>query len=153
MPDVLQGTLDSAVSPPGILSGHPDRQRLDYLHNPTSPWQAAPAGPFLRDELSVPKEDRVGGDERGDLSEDPSPDDLAPHGQSAALIDGQPESSATELLLEDAIRLAEVLNDRILLTRGPAGKRGNEDLPWLEDGGHPRIVAWMDSDRQLSSTI
>jgi len=66
---------------------------------------------------------------------------------------GQAESSATELLLEDAVLLAEVLDDRILLAADPAGKGGNEDLSGLKDGGRSLIVARQWSTRQLSLAV
>jgi len=153
MPEILQGTLDSSISPPGILSGHSNRQLLDYLHDPTSPWGAALVSPLLGYELPVPTENGVGSDERGDLGKRASADGLASHSQSASLIVGQPESSAAELLLEDAILLAEILNDRILLAADPAREGGDQNLPGLKDDGHPGIVARRESDRQLSSTV
>jgi hypothetical protein len=89
----------------------------------------------------MPTKDGVRCDERGDFGEDASSDGLAPHGQSASLVVGQPEASATELLLEDSVLLAEIFDDRILLTGDPAGQGDDEDLPGLKDGGHPLIVA------------
>ena len=56
-------------------------------------------GPLLSNELAMPPEDSVGSDERGNFGEGASANGLTSHGQSAALIVGQPESSATELLL------------------------------------------------------
>ncbi len=49
---------------------------------------------------------------------------------------GQSKSLATKLSLEDSVLLAEVFDDRILLTGDPAGQGGNEDLPRLKDGRH-----------------
>jgi hypothetical protein len=49
-----------------------------------------------------------------------SSNSLASDGQPASLIIGQAESSATELLLEDSVLLAEIFNDRILLAADPA---------------------------------
>ena len=46
----------------------------------------------------------------------------------------------TELLLQDAVLLAQILDHRILLASDPAGERGYQDLPGLEDGCHPWIV-------------
>jgi len=76
-------------------------------------------GPFLGDELPVPAQDGVGSDERGNFRE----------GTSAALIIGQPESSATALLFQDSILLAEILYDCVLLAGDPAGHGGDENLP------------------------
>ena len=89
----------------------------------------------------MPTKDGVGSDERSNFGEGPSPNGLAPHGKSSALGVGQPEPSATELLLEDSILLAEIFDDRILLAADPAGQGGDEDLPRLENDGHPSIVA------------
>ena len=77
--------------------------------------------PLLSNELPVPAKDGVGSDERGNLGEGPSSNGLATDGKSAALIVSQPESPATDLLLQDTILLAEVLDDRILLASDPAG--------------------------------
>jgi hypothetical protein len=94
-------------------------------------------GPLQSDELSVPTEDSVGRDERGKFGEGASPDGFSPDRKPATLIVGQAESPATELLLQDAILLAEILDDRILLATNPAGQGGNEDLPRLEHRRHP----------------
>ncbi len=107
-------------------------------------------GPLLGNELPVPTEDGVGSDERGDFGKGTAADCFASHGQSASLIIGQPESSATELLLENSVLLSEVFDDCILLAADPTGERSNEDLPGMEDGGHPQIVARQRSIRQLS---
>jgi hypothetical protein len=74
-----------------------------------------------------------------------------PRTASRTLIVGEPESSATELLLEDAILLSEILDDCVLMAADPAGKGGNEDLPGLEHRRHPKIVAKSKADRQLSN--
>jgi hypothetical protein len=39
------------------------------------------------------------------------------------------------------------------MTANPASQGGNEDLPGLEDGGHPWIVACREGIRQLSSAV
>jgi hypothetical protein len=103
--------------------------------------------------LPVPTKDGVWRDDRRDVGKGASSDGLAPHGQSASLIVGQAESSATELLLEDSVLLAEVLDGRILLAADPASQGGNEDLPRLKYGGHPSIVARQWSIRQLSLAV
>ena len=98
-------------------------------------------GPLPGNELPVPTEDRIGCDERCDLRQGSPSDGFASHGQAASLVVGQPEASATKLLLEDSVLLAEIFDDRILLTADSAGQGGNEDLPWLQSDGHPLIVA------------
>jgi len=141
MANIVQRTLDSSVSPAWILARHADRQFRDDLHDPTSPRGSSLVGPLLGNELPVPAEDGVGSDERRNFGKGTSTDGFASHGQSPSLIVGQPESFATELLLEDSVLLAEILDDRVLLTGHPTGERGHKDLPGLEDGGHRSIVA------------
>ena len=85
----------------------------------------------------VPTEDGVRGNERSNLREGASANGLTSHGQSAALIVGQPESPTTEPLFQDTILLAEILDDRILLAADP--------------GGHPGVVACEESMRYCLS--
>ena len=59
--------------------------------------------------------------------------------------------SATELLLENSVFLAEKIDHCVLLAADPAGERGHENLPRLENRRHPQIVAKPMSDRQLRS--
>jgi len=67
------------------------------------------------------------------------------------LVVGQSEPPSTELLLEDSVLFSEILDDRILLASNPTSHRGYEDLPGLENGRHPLIVATPTADRQLST--
>ena len=76
---------------------------------------------------------------------------LAPHGKSSALMIGQSEPSATELLPENAVFLLKVFDDRILLTGDPTGHSSDEDLPAVKDNGHRVIVATPRNNRQLSA--
>ncbi len=108
-------------------------------------------GPLLGNELPVPAEDGVGRDERGDFGKGTAADSFASHGQSASLVIGQPESPATELLLENSVLLSEVFDDCVLLAADPTGERCHKDLPRLKDGRHPQIVAERHCDRQLSN--
>ncbi len=107
-------------------------------------------GPLLGDELPVPAKDGVRCDERSNTCEGASPDGLAADSEPATLIIGQPESSAPELLLQDAVLLSEVFNDCVLMAVDPASERGHEDLPGLEHRRHLEIVANPMADRQLS---
>ncbi len=107
--------------------------------------------PLLGDELPMPTQDGVRRDERCNLGEGASTDGLAADRQPATLIVGQPESSATELLLQDAVLLSEVFDDCVLMAADPTGEGGHEDLPGLEDGGHPSILPTQHASEQLSA--
>ena len=107
--------------------------------------------PLLCNKLPVPAKDGVRSHERRNLGERPSSESLAAHGKPSALRVGQPKTLPPELLLEDAVFFSEILDDRILLASNPTGHRGYEDLPWLENGRHPLIVAMPTADQQLST--
>jgi hypothetical protein len=99
----------------------------------------------------MPTEDSIGGDERSDVGEGASANSFAQHSQSATLIVCEPESLPTELLFQDSILFAEVLDNRVLLTANPTGHRGDEDLPRLKDDGHRSIMPILCDNRQLST--
>jgi hypothetical protein len=64
---------------------------------------------------------------------------------------GLSELSATELLLENAVFLLEVFDDRILPASDPTGHGSDKDLPGVKDNGHRVIVATPRNNRQLSA--
>ena len=107
-------------------------------------------GPFLSNQLPVPTKNGVGSDKRRNFGEGPSPDCFAADCEPPPLIVSQLEPLATELLLEDTVLFLEIFDDCILMAADPAGHGGNKDLPRLEDGGHPLIVARQRNIRQLS---
>ncbi len=108
-------------------------------------------GPLLGNELPMPAEYGVWSDERSNCNKGSSPNGLAAYGKSSALIVSQSKPSATELLLQNAIFLAEELDDGILLAADPASHGGNEDLPGLKGGGHPLILPTCHDSEQLST--
>ncbi len=83
----------------------------------------------------MPDENRVGCDDGGDLGEQPAAEHLALRGEPAALVVGQPESLAAELLLEHAVLFDEVIDDLGLAAVGPAGEGGEEQLE-VDHVGH-----------------
>jgi len=60
-------------------------------------------------------------------------------------------AGSIELLLEDAVLLPEVVDRCVLLACDPSSHGGHEDLPWVEYGRHPLIVAGSAADRRLST--
>ncbi len=141
MTDVLERPLDSRVSPCAILPCHADDQIGDDLHDPGPAGGSTLVRPLLGNQSPVPAKDGVGSDERCDFGESPSADRLAANGKPSPLGVSQSKSSSTELLLEDAVLFAEIVDDRILLAGDPTGHGGYEDLPGIEHRCHPVIVA------------
>ena len=68
VPQIGQGTLDAPIAPIAILFGHPFDQRFDLTDSTRSP-RSALATPlvFVSDQLAMPGQQRLWGDDRGDL--------------------------------------------------------------------------------------
>ena len=60
MADICQRTLYSVVTPGGILPRHAEYQIGDLLRDARSSRPLPDIGPLLRDELTVPGEQRIG---------------------------------------------------------------------------------------------
>jgi len=111
---------------------------LDLLHH-SRPARSAPflaLIPFGCDELPMPGQDRVRGDDTGEVEERLSADRLSCDRQPATLFVGEPDSSVAQLLEEDAVLLSQIVDRRLLVAVDPAGHRQEQDLPWLEGVGH-----------------
>jgi thiol-disulfide isomerase/thioredoxin len=86
MIQVLQRTLDARVAPAGIVPCHPDHQATD-LHVHTGPTRLPlRVRPLPCNQLSVPSENRIRGDDRRDLRENPTPKPLSENSQPAPFV-------------------------------------------------------------------
>src|SRR5438552_11450224 len=143
MPDILQRAWEPCVAPGGILFGHPDNERLDLLeHTPTT--RPANVSPLPRDQLSVPPENRVGCDDRRDLTEPATAHPVSRHDQPTAFFIGEADPAA-EARAEDAVFLNQIRDARLPLVGPPAGHGHHEESNRsdIHDGGslpHPLNV-------------
>jgi len=144
MTEVGQRTFDSAIAPIGILPGEADDESLDLLHHSRSAWSAPFLAliPFGCDELPMPGQDRVRGDDTGEVEERPSADRFPSDRQPAPLFVGEPDASLPELIEKDAVLLPEIVDGRLWVAVDPAGDGGEEAMPGLDDLCHGRIVGW-----------
>ena len=99
VPELLHLALDAAVAPAGIVLGHADDQFADRLHEPWPADAVSLVGVLRRDQLSVPAQDGVGSDDRGNLGEQVASECVALGGESAPLILREPWPMAAELFL------------------------------------------------------
>ena len=76
----------------------------------------------------MPAQDRVGRDDRRDLVENTTTEDLAPRRKPAALVVGPSKASIVELLLEPAVLFDEILDGRGLVAIDPGGEGCQESL-------------------------
>jgi len=142
MTEIGQGTFDPAIAPARVLCGEADDEFLDLFHDTRPTWSAPrPMIPLGSDQLAMPGEDRVGGDDPGQIQECLSADSLAG--------DGQPDPSVSELFEKDAVLFPKKVNRRLLMTIDPACERREEDLPGLKGVGHEPILAMCGRMQQL----
>ena len=87
---------------------------------------------LLGDELPVPAQDRVGGDDAGDLAKGPSAQGLALGGKATPLRLGEAKTPSSELLSEDTVFLLEV-GDHVLVS--PIDPAGEDQQEIYFDGG------------------
>ena len=88
----------------------------------------------------MPSEDRVGGDDPGQILERLSADSLAGDGQPATLVIGQPDPSLAQLFEKHAVLFPEEVDRVLLMTIDPARECREEDVPGLKGVGHLRIA-------------
>jgi hypothetical protein len=88
----------------------------------------------------MPSEDRVRRHDCGDLREHPVASCFSFRRQATSLSVGEAQAFAPELLLQDPILFAEVLDRGMLVASDPPGSGNDEDLPWTN---HPCHAAMM----------
>ena len=87
----------------------------------------------------MPSQDRVRREQDADLGELFASQNLAFDGQSKSLVIGQQDSLLAELLFENGILGAKVLNRFMSLSIDPAGKNDQYQLPRLQNKFHLRL--------------
>jgi len=112
----------------GIVESHATDERSDRLHQArATDTTACRKGPFRRDEASVPAEDGVWSHDGCAVAEQLPANQLAPERQSTALVIVEAGELRTELLAEDAVLLAEVVKNPLLLSVEPASEAGEQE--------------------------
>ena len=130
MTEIRQRTPNSSVSPLRILFRHAHYEVGNLKHHPW-PSRSPPSRtvvPLSRDQLSVPSEDGVRRDDTSHFFEELPAKGLPLDCKPSSFVVRQTKSSPTELTLEDAVLLDQVIDDLRLLAVGPAGERGDEEL-------------------------
>ena len=151
MPELFQFALNAAVAPAVILTSHADNQGADGLPQARPAHPPGHVSPLPGDQTAVPAHQRIGGDERGDRIERPSPEARGLRCQSTTLIVSQLELPATTLLFEDPVLLDQVGDHVLLVPVHPARNRQQEQLERESRGRHSAIVGALNAHahRQL----
>jgi len=95
--DISQRALYSVGTPGGILPRHAEYQIDDLLREARSPRPLPVIGPLLRDELTVPGEQRIGCHQRLQFIKCPATQHFGLHGQAYPLFVGESKPLSFEL--------------------------------------------------------
>ena len=103
---------DSCGAPGRILRRHPDDELLHVGGDSrTTGPSARRAAVLASDQLAVPAQDRVGRDQASELAQPTMSDGPALDGYAPPLVIGEPQAPPAELLAEDAVLLAQEVDD------------------------------------------
>src|SRR5205823_12289172 len=105
MPQICQRPLDATVAPAWVVLGHAHDELL-HLIGDTRAAQLSPLRTPVelpRDELSIPAQEGVRRDQRGDLLQTLAAKWVGARRKTAAFCVGEPPSVATEVGFEDAV--------------------------------------------------
>ena len=94
MANVLQRADDPGVAPRGVLLGHPHHQEPDLCQHAGTTVLPLRVRPFARDQLPMATQNRVGRDDRRDLTEAATAQPGAVPRQPTAFLIGQAEPAA-----------------------------------------------------------
>jgi hypothetical protein len=123
MPDVLQRAANPRVAPRRVLLRHAHNQPPDLRKHARTNTSSFAVGPFPRDQLSMPSEDRVRSDDRRDLALHASAQSVPTNGEPTPLVIAEPKTPALELLPQDAILHNQVRHGLLLASIQPADQR------------------------------
>src|ERR1035437_3677153 len=125
MAHVLQRAGDPGVAPRGVLLGHPYHQAPDLGQHAGTTASPLRVRPFARDQLPMPPQNRVGRDDRRDLTEAATAQPVSVPRQPTAFLIGQ-AAPAAHVPAEDAVFFDEVGHRPLLPLVEPADQRSQE---------------------------
>jgi len=121
VPEILELALDARVAPGRVLGGHAQDEALDREHHASATLHRLRIRPLRRDQPAVPAHDRVGRDDGGELPEKAPTEERPLCCESSPLVIGESQAIGTELLSQDAVLFAQVVDRTLLFAVDPAG--------------------------------
>ena len=137
MTQIRECTTDPRIAPVPILGGHLNDQLPDLLHHRRTTGPAAMAAVvFARDEVTMPGEQGVGGDQCLHLTKRATTEGLGLRGQATPLDVGEAEPAGGELFAQHPVLCLEIVDDVALLLVDPAGHGDDEELQRVGKRAH-----------------
>lgn len=128
MSEVRQCALDSTMPPGPVISGHLDNQFFDLRRRAGPPGPAFPAPVVsLRNQPSVPTQQRFRRDDRRYLGQKLSPESFGFGCEPSSLTIGEPKATLAELLAKYAVLFAQIFNYLELPLIHPTGNRDQQE--------------------------
>jgi hypothetical protein len=125
VPQVRQGSLDTAIAPARILLHHADNQLLNLLDDARSTRAAVTASvELLRHEAMVPAHQGSWGSNRGHFLATRATERIGERREPPAFHVRQAKPAATKLSFQDAVFLVQVGDELV------AGDAGASQRPW-----------------------
>ncbi len=129
VPQVVECSSNSSVSPGRIFAGHPQDQLPDWGSSlGTTDTAALAAIILLRDKPPVPSKQGVWRHQGADLEEPISADYFGLRGETAALAICEKQALPTQLLAEHPILLLQILDDALLTAIHPPGEDHQQEM-------------------------
>jgi len=137
MPEMFQPAADPRVAPGRILVSQADDECGEVrLRGRATRPSGLRAVIFLGNELPIPPQNRVRGDDAGDGHQSAPADELALHREATSLIIGEPKPPWPVLGAKDPILLEQVVNNGLLLSVDPTGEQQADECEWMRQWIH-----------------
>jgi hypothetical protein len=130
MTQIPKRSLNPRIAPPRVLRRHAENELANLAMHARSAGPPSPPGPLLRDQLTMPAQDRVRCRQSRDVPQGSSADLVSEHSQPPTLIVGQSDAMAAQLRLENPILFAEEVDDTTLLSLDPTKERHEQKVEW-----------------------
>src|SRR5262245_31339494 len=138
VPQVRQGALVAPVTPRPVLFGHADHELFNLLRDTRASQLLTMPTPIklLRNQVLVPPQKGVGGDNRGNLLQTFAAKRVSQRSKPAAFGIRQAQSVATELGFEDTVFLMQIGDNLLLVPLEPPSDHGDQNV---EDHSAPQV--------------
>src|SRR5438270_4173597 len=124
-------------TPTPIFFRPANHQSFQFWARARSPGSAALAAIILlSDEYSMPRQQGLRCNKRGDFLQTPPPQAFRLGCQSTSLIVVESHSSVSELLAQNPVFLAQVLDRLQLALSHPASQGNHHELDWIKNFRH-----------------
>ena len=127
MSKVLQRATDPRVAPGWILFRHPHDEPPDLREHALLTVPTLRMGPFARDEMTMPSENRVGSDDGGDLEQSLTPQSMPAHREPTPFVIVEPQAPPSQLTPKDSILFDQIGQGLLLLTIQAGGQRAKKN--------------------------